>query len=574
MSAMRRHSHALVRVLAVLLGCSVLGTGCGLADTGEAAVTNHCSTDADCCSGTSCPGMSCDTTLSMCVSRSTDHLQVAIEVIPASDPSVSAPTTWDFLPPIDVSGPTQKSLQMPVPITVVGRLQWAGHDRVIPAKVTFTRRDGIPGGSRTRVSTSTTASPSAALDGSLKDYAVRLVANEHYDVLVEPMADAIKELPPMRLDDVTVPGGGDLTRLDLTYPADLTELYGVVVTGAARGTTTPVSGLQVQAIDPATERVLSSTAVTGADGGFALGLSSGATGWVFRIGPGADSPITPTFTVDPAYLFPDSTGAVRILVPNVTPVTYRGFVEDAHTGDPIAGAALTLRSDDVVDGATGVVGSFSATTTADADGQFEVQVLPGTYQVVVTPSSSGRLGILDQTVHIVPPAGTWMVQGQVYDLPRRLVLGGKVVAPDGRTMSGATVQALALGSMPSGLPPAARYNRSTNTVTDPTGQFGLSLDVGAYDLMIKPPVDSGFPWIVSRDLVIGASSGTTARDFDFAAPIPVQGELKAADGTPVVGAEVEAFGILDGSDGPSAFQIAHTVTGPDGSYQLLLPPGL
>src|SRR5690606_38803068 len=204
----------------------------------------------------------------------------------------------------------------------------------------------------------------------------------------------------------------------------------------------------------------------------------------------------------PTYLFPDDSGLLRILVPKVSSVRYIGFVEgcmdaagceaESAPTERVADALLSFRTEDFFDDLTGVRGFFQTSVRSDETGKFEVEVLPGTYEVVVT-ASGGQHGVLAETVRF-EPRGLEEVRGQVFVLPPRTPAAGMVVAPDQRAVADAVVQATALG-LAVGAVPAARYSRSADTVSAAEGTFRLGLDVGTYDFVVKPPPESGFPWV-------------------------------------------------------------------------------
>ena len=575
----------MLRLLTLSLFSAGLGAGCTLALSDATVVENSCGHDSE------CHGATCDLDTGMCVSTNADALRVAVEVVPASDPLGGTPVPGLF-GPFDVYGSENIDLETPASITVVGQVRWDGEEEPLTAEVTFRRLPDIAGAPEARITTRTLPEPITALDSQPADYAVRVTADQRYDVIVEPTGNSVRELPPIRLMDVPVPGGGDVWRLDVDYQsAHMPTVSGLIVD---KSTDEGVGqdGLLVHAIDLETGRVVSSTATTGADapgtGGFELRLDAQAGPYLLRISGGPERPLFPTFTVDPAYFFPNQDGLLRILVPTLRHVSYIGLVEaeiDAEQTMRVPNATITLRSEDIFDESTGVTGSFRVTATTGIEdcagggvgcGQFAVEVLPGTYEVIVTASGIEDVGVLATTLRIEAREGDDPIMGQLFTLPLRTRVDGTVRTTNMRVMPGATVQAAALGGAPpSGLPPAARFNRSSESVTDGDGRFDLRLDAGAYDLFIKPPSDSGFAWIVSRSLVIGgASEHGFSQPFEFAAPVPVKGTTWTPEGTPMAGAEVRAYGIVDDNGAERFIPIGRTVSGPDGSYSLLLPPRL
>jgi len=450
----------------------------------------------------------------------------------------------------------------------------------VTANLRFVREPAFVGAPAVVVETSTVTEPVPAFDGMPADYALRVVAEEDYLLVVEPTGEWAARVPPLRLARA-VPGGGDFVRLNIEYPADMPELSGVVMDGAEA----PVDDLLVRVVDVDTGLAASSTSITGAEGEpgtFRVVIDPTVTNWVIRIRAGAEDSFFPTLFADPAFLFPDEFGNVRILVPMLSHTCYVGTVgieADATGFETVPGAVLSLVSTDVFDGSTGVTGSFRTTATADATGEFRVEVLPGTYEVLVTPPDMrGDVGVLAEVVRIEVPPGEDCLLGQRFQLPPRAALAGSVRTPDGREMPSATVNAHALGWEPaSGVSPAARYNRSNDTTTGPTGLFTLPLDIGSYDVAIKPPPGSRFPWLVRPDMTFGRSDVTVMQDFELSAPVPLAGTVVEAgpEAMPSAGAEIRAFAIVELADGRRrALPVARTVAEADGSYMLLLPARL
>lgn len=543
--------------LALVTLASVALAACSFAPESVEFVENTCSSHDD------CPGARCDEELGMCVSDAAEQILIGLEVTPATDPSGATPATVAF-EPFAVEGPETRELLLPAPISVVGNIRWG--EVSVPAEITFELPSHFPGGAPIRVVASTASEPMLVADGNLADYSVRLVADRTYRVKVEPKGEGAHMLPPLRFEG-PVPGGGDVWRLDLSYPpaTEIIELRGRVVDGSG-----PVEGLQIRAVEVGTSQVVSSVAVTDpVTGEFMLRIDPYAGPYVLRVSGSSES-VFPTFTVDPSYLFPED-GVIEVLVPDLAgeAVEYTGVVETA-AGEPIPEAIVTFKSQDVFDDTTGVVGSFRTTATTDAEGYFTVNVLPGTYEVLVTPTAREvAMSVMTVRVDMTP---TREICCQLFPIPERATYGGKIFTHDMREMAGATVQAIALGWPGETLSPAARFNRSTDAVSDPTGQFELRLDEGTYDLLVKPPAESGFPWIVRRELVIGASSRPIHDVFELAAPVPVDGRVQSSQGTPLVSAEIKAYAIIETHGMPRAIQIGRAITDADGRYRLLLPP--
>lgn len=570
--------------------------GCSLVDPPVPIPTNECSADVD------CNGAVCETALGMCIAPEPEAMRVGFEVIPASDPSGEAPVRSSFVD-VNISGATDSfDLDLQRRITIVGDVRW-GEERV-PAELTFKRQSLYAGGASLRTRANTLPEPALAGDGEMADYATGVVAGQQYEVEVRPTGDFARQLPPMHWT-VDLPAEGEFGRASFMFPPELGGACGdgvfvgcsfegrvVSLVAGADGVDeeVPQDGLQVRAVDPETGRVISSTGMTGPNaddaedtteaGSFTLRIAPDAGSWVLRItGDSDDSEraALPTITADPARFFPGEMPP-RVRVPSVETLTYAGFVEDA-SGQRLENATVTLRSENVFDDASQVNGSFSVTVTTDLSddsqpgGDFEVELLPGQYEVVITPSGSDLGVLVVDALDLSTAAAGATLMGQRFEVEARTRLGGRVQTTDGEEMAGSEIFAIARSTDSDAR--AGAFARSSDAVADATGRFDLPLDIGVYDLRVRPPTESGFSWVLVPNFAIGNTGTTVSVRYQVEAPVPVSGVLRDADGTPVVGATVRAFTILEADDGiPRALLMGETTSAEDGSYRVLLPPRL
>lgn len=529
---------------------------------------NACESDADCATGSRC-----DLERAMCVTDPAATLSVGFEVLPASDPYGGTPIPISF-PVYDVTGPAERNLPIRGSIPVRGLVHWRLEP--ITASVTFVLPSEIPGGPTTRVQTQSTGEP-VMEEGGRFNYATQLVPDRSYDVIVEPSGEWLSILPPLRLSPFATTNVGTRIEDDLSYPDILTEITGVIVDaeGAEQ------SGMIVRAHD-ASGALVSSTYTTGSDperspGYFVLRLTPGTAQWLFSINASTDrivaGGITPTFTVDPGASFPGE--AVRIAIPPVSDqvIAYQGTVEAASLPGVGQAATLTFTSADVVDDTTGVIGSFRAMTTTGEDGSFELQLLPGTYEVVITPTNPDLAVHHEQMVRIDPEISE--LRGQIFAVPDRVRYNGWAQTADSTRMFDARVRSQGRGSTYGDmLPPVAVYARSTETLTDSMGQFDLPLDIGLYDIIVEPPVGTNWPWALERNLPIGGTDGFIQPVIQIGAPVPVSGRVyyEELDGMPAAMAVVRAYAILDEGEGATrTVQIGQATADADGNFTLLLP---
>ncbi|NOY92504.1 MAG: carboxypeptidase regulatory-like domain-containing protein [Deltaproteobacteria bacterium] len=571
------------------LASLILFAGCGLALQQASTPENRCGSDAD------CPGASCDSDRNFCVGTPASSLLIGFSVLPAEDPLGGAPIQSVFAPgPITTTA--ARDLTLSPRMTVVGEVRFQGQP--VLAEVSFSRPSPIPGASALTVATQTLADPSTAPDGELADYSLRVAGGESYEVVVRPTGQATRALPPMRFT-VTTPQA-DLGRADFVYPDALLEPCGEArfegcsftgeVYGLGADAALPEDGLLVRAINPETGEVVSSVASSGADpanpdapgepGVFTLRIAPGAGSWVLKITGGEERALFPTVIADPALFFP-GTARPRVLVPRLRSVHYVGFIESS-AGRRLGNASVTFRAVDVFDSATQLLGSFRTTVSSemvgpDGDvsraGRFEVDLLPGTYQVAVTPQGDDRLGVLVRELRIMPRPDGSAIMGQVFNVPDRAQVGGLLLTDTGEPMSGVSLSAVARGRVTAD--PAAAYNRSNDTLTDGLGQFALSLDVGVYDFVAKPPRETHFPWVFRSSFELRATGEVFSEDLRVSAPVPVVGVVRSADGAAMVDARVTAIAVLPDADGRErTVAVGEATTDADGRYELLLPSSL
>lgn len=549
--------------LALVAGCADFGDP-------QIQVANACSTSEDCVTN------ACEE--SICVSTETGDLEIALRIIPSEDALTLG--SWTETPfPLNRS--LEHDVTLPHYVQVAGTLDWAGDERV-PATITFTR-PSLPGRPLDRVTVSTFTEPMRVGDIEAH-FGARLEAGAVYTVEVTPSAASmpdtdipwLRALPPMRILQLETPSseGSAIWPVELAYPPFDTacssmfagcSLAGTVVNSEAE----PQEGLQVRAVESATGRVVSSTALTGADGSFSIVTSPDADAFLLRVTGGEERMLFPTVSIDPALLPPGET--VRIRVPDAQQVAYRGTVQ-TEDGDGV-GATLTFQSDDVFDDAVMALGRFRTSTSTNPDGSFDVDLLAGTYEIVVSPTAGTYAPVADE-LRITPPmTGEPIVSGQLFITPERAVLGGTVRTAMGEAFPGVQLEAVALGIQADDeMPRAAIYNRSSETLSgDIDGLFDLRLDVGVYDVFVKPPSESNYAWFVMPNYTVG-SLRTLANPFDIEPPVPVQGTIRDANGMEIPNAEVTVLGRTAGDT--RFVELGRARADETGFYRVLVSPRL
>jgi hypothetical protein len=533
----------------------------------------------------------------LCVEPSPEALRIFLEVEPLADVERTLPQRWRFDPEV-VLGPGTQDLALPQGVEVVGQIRFDGV--TVPADIGFARVQTVPMGVQDELRTRTYVEPSNVSIGGTRleaDFASALGGGGIYDVTITPTTapfdsgdgelpppPANRVVPPTVLRGVVLPSDvprwalqvdlGDFSR---PCSADLRAgctLSGDVVRVSDTGAEAPETGLQVRAVERLSGRVVSSVDITD-DGHFAIAVAEDAGPYALRISAGSERPLFPGVTADVVV---GAASAPRIVVPSFETVSYAGTVETTE-GVPLPDAQVLFSAVSILNPDSGLEATWQQTTVTEsgrAAGEFEISLVPGIYDVIVTPSAvtttdpRDEPGILAQRV--VLAEGLPQVRGQVFIVPRRASFGAQVWAPSGEALP-LSVEAIPLRR--EGLQGiVTRYNRSAAAVAGPSGAFDLRLDLGVYDIVAQPPAAGGFPWVVFPDVSIAIPGSTSARTLDIGMPVPRSGVVRASDGTPLAGARVTAYVLIDAPEGERALRVATTTSDVDGHYRLLLPSRL
>ena len=554
-------------LLLLLAGCSF--------ETEPALETldNRCGSDAECAEGI-CDG-------SICIASAAASLDIAIEVVgSAAEPPGMIPASWAFVAePVD--GPSMRDLVLPAVREVRGTVRWAGAP--VPATLRFIRRmpNAVAPLRPVPVEVDTlreTAFPSGADE---YDFTTSLVAGEAYDVIVVPTSDmvmspsndsapAIRSLPPLYLEAVV--DDGDLAtpfRFDVVFPAQLDEPCGPSETKCCSLTASVISfdgesvapepGLQIRAVDPEDGRVVSSIAETDAIGQFVIRLGEDADDYLIRVtsSPGRDP--FPAVNVDPEVAFEGDPLTKVIYIPRLDSVQFSGRVRDEE-GTPVPEATVVFASSGIFGGAElGLEGSFNGSTKSDEEGRFTTQLLPGFYQVTVTPpeDTDNTWGVLSSEALV----GEEMTVAEALVVPTRVELFGWVRTFSEEAAVGVTVVARARTS------PDSTPHRSQEDVSNSLGRFTMLMDTGLYDMQLKVPPESGYPWVVEPALNVESDLGRT---YLLPPPVPVEGAVLSSEGIPVPGAVIRAYVLANDRQ----LQVAESTSDEDGDYRLLIAPRL
>jgi hypothetical protein len=426
-----------------------------------------------------------------------------------------------------------------------------------------------------------------------------LVPNTSYTVRVQPLLEPSSQLPPVSFSyqspNATLDTGPQYDETQRRH-GRLRDEFG-----------RPVAGQRVRLEDKLTGEVVSSTGSTDEDGSFELyALSNVMDGQGYNLVVNMETfpPWRVKIAVDGAKLADGNTDAgANVVLPVVPdPVEYRGKVEALDSSGRLAPAPyadlvfvshfpvptepVDLRDRDwcswrLLGSAGGGAPLCTArvATTADRDGSFSLLLLPGSYNVFISPGTSDLAGASalstsqrEEKVETQPDGAPQ--SGATFPLPAAVLYKGAVLSPLGRPMPNVTLVARSLALPgPTSEDQVYQYARSTTAVTDDSGRFELAVDVGYFDLSVQPPSQTGFPWIQLLNREVTRTAETTVlAPLQVRAPVIVSGRVVHED-TPLANALVDAFALVKSAQGERrAVHVGQTTSGEDGSYRLALPP--
>ncbi len=569
------------RILTAALLIALLGAGCSFSSAKSSLQRNACSMDADCTGQAHCKA-------GLCAMDSTTALGISLQVVPAHAPDSTEALAIPF-GPFTLTGPAHRSFELARPVTMSGSV----HDGTQPiaASLSFTPVDanGMPTGPAVQAST---VDPAAPGEGA---FSALLLDAASYHVVVQPMDTT---LAPHALN-VTAQAKGNI---DVDYAKVGWTHTTVVVQGAPSSHT-----LQLRELDKATGRPLSNTIVL-KNGSVVLDTDPGHQDFKLEIAaqdtqPSASAPgngksacdatgeVFPVLTANDVDLTQDAKGNLTLTLPAIpAPIRYSGTVQlcAGKSSQGLDGMPMTLDATALrfADKAVTVTAAYNAATTVSVDKasgelRFCTQVLPGDYVVVVTPPANLPCAIFAERRLIETTTGSDYTN-EVLTFQKPATLTGTISTSDDMPVVNASIDAVALGrdlALAASDPTVASYNRSKQTTSDTNGMFQLTVDVGSYDVVIKPPAESNFPWQVLHDVDIAARRSVFATRVVVDAPVVVLGTLSyiggnSAEQRSLAGADVHAYTVVGDGDQARSIEIGHCTADDAGNIMLLVSPTL
>ena len=574
-------------------------TGCSLPlDSLGAAPSNACTSDSECGTSGVCVKPSF-ADAKMCVATETNLDGVILEVRPAADATGST-VSHVFLGSLDELGQAtdprgvvvRADLPIPTNVTFSGQLfasesdTCTGTDMSLPARVELHSVSQFPALSATYKGS--TDLKNAGMESYGYALAVPVGA---YDVYTAPAPfDGCEAaVPPRLLSNVEVGSDAKLTPPD----DDFVHLSGTLKVPDADA----VNGWKLELVDPEYGLAVSDTATLG---------SADASDGKVHIRRKSDDANDPGLR----YYYKSSL-LIRLRNPQGKLVVH--WVLDTPDPDmpvsldlsqlvasPIHVHASVIASDaklspvpsSVRFQSTGLTGStvqnarFRVDVDTDTGGEFDADLVAGTYEVTITPGAQD--GPSAPLVDHWDLTGPQMGNNRAFQLPERPVMRGNVTAPNGTALSQVSVATSPTSATTSYVSTALALDfdasgsklRESSSKTDVDGAFSMLVDPGTADFSIEPEATTGFPWLVIPSLLVSDAAVKPIDDrgeLSLAAPVLVWGQVSSAKSA-VQSAVVRAWLPVapDEADGSSTqlVQIGEAVTDASGQFVLPLPPSI
>lgn len=567
-------------------------SGCIMAGSSADAVRNECSSDSD-CEGGVCVNLNGQ---AACVTKRADLPGLILEVQPATEAEFGAKTS--FLIPFGDNGLTGQSdtgivveQDLVLPHSIVSPIElYIDYDykgcplpasRKLTADFVFYRNaphDGLPDHEGRAV----------LMDGESDAYIVDLPQGI-YDMHVIPHAPegCIDAPPPPNFHQkLDVSKGGKLD-LHLTSPPHV--ISGTV--GFPKGQ--DLTGWSIQVVEPKRGKPISSTQILTVE---QFNLYANYSLEYFWSGPIDSSPVLrlrPPDNVNAPRFFWEIT-ALSPLNPNAENIEANlvlvdldatgrnvdAFVVDTQ-GSPVV-STMTFRSLELSGNASSNA-NFTIVVDTDQDGRFKTKLPPGKYKVIAHPTS-------DMTKAVT--TDDWVI-----NTTDDCICGKGLVVRDKSTISG-------MVSLPGGLPlvagsasvypsrsPARPYLSShlvaegptsqiASSSLGPTGDFSLLADPGLVDLLVVPPPESLFPWLVRSQLDVQPNADGAEMfglpSLVLSNPAIIGGFVRNPDNTLVRNGKVRAWMpvVASGFESTIVIQMGEATTGSDGHFTLPVAPSL
>lgn len=570
----------------------------------------HNTCGAGCADGASCVDGACRATKT--------SYKLMLEITPPSNAHYAHDVTF----PIDlgsgIGGDHELRLDALAHVTMsIDATAVEGVTTGVPLSIRLTRVGALPGQEGTTYEALTPATaPLVRGKGSVSI----AVPPGDYDVYLSPLDPAtLAALPPLDMALVK-PSIGHFAsgpQVQVVVVSALKPLALTITDEQGLGPLTEaVDGYDVSVIDRATGRLVSTIDRTCTHPGAArVLLSPGLTQHTYSVrfsppkdkcDPATDPPLRPTYDFDLDALSVDGTSTPTVAMPRVSSLTGADGKSAPITvnvggtlksGDVFVKAALLFRSRRLSIPATWKTGNAfyetTGTSSVDVDGTsgalVPVQLPAGQYDIQIVPSLTDPTSAKYAVAVAERRDLTATTNTLALTVGPKTSLSGTAVSSDQEIFAlgmtdflSANTNAIPTGAL---FAPLAR-SHSSSLVSQPlpphppVPSIAMLLDPGTYDLVLRIPEASGYPWLVRPNvdvtpLAVGATTVDLA-SFTAVAPVSLTGKVLDPNGDPVARAMVRARAVLfegdpDVTPALRALVVGETKSNEDGSYELVVP---
>lgn len=463
----------------------------------------------------------------------------------------------------------------------------AAGDGSLPVRLTLTPRErllGLPSPPLTAKVQDLKGTGSGSYEFALN------VPPGRYDLYFEPLAnDGNCVRPPLLMvDQELVPGIVELT-MELPVPDSLR------VAVRYPKITDDLNGFTLDVIERDSGRLLSSRARLGVPEQTESGLEysvelafsevqgseTALAGELVRLSP-PPGMVAPTLYVERSVvdLFQGDQGLIDQLTEIPSPVRFSSRVAIAGLPSPAPATVLLVAT--ALDSTNpGTVAAFSQSVDTDDQGNFEVDLLPGSYRMSIEPFDP-TMARTSADLTVVGSSKTQI--GKTIEISSRREINGRVVSFDGSAVVGAPIWAGAepFTSMANVLEAAQGrvrpYPTAVGGSSASNGKFSLLADAGVFRVTARPQGSSGFPWRVRLGVDAGAGDVDLGR-LQLSLPLVVGGRLTSRDLADVVpNALIRAYAfvkddqlVASREEADSVIAVGEARVDSAGRFQLLLP---
>lgn len=219
---------------------------------------------------------------------------------------------------------------------------------------------------------------------------------------------------------------------------------------------------------------------------------------------------------------------------------------------------------------------FECRVVTDAEGALQAWMIPGSYDVVVTPQDGEFANTVRHGFEV--RSDTRAQAGQAFSVAQRAPFDGRVLTARGNAMRGAQVTAIPFQGAYVDHPCLHQPDhdvlvpraRSVQTTTLADGSYRLDVDPGLYRVLVEPLASSGFPSTLSAPVCV--TGRVTGFDVTLDAPLEVSGTVRDAAQAHASHASVEAIVRVREAGAPGVVvRVARASADDDGHYTLRLP---